>query len=142
MADEAISESLGRTTVDVDRRAMNVGSLRRAQERGQCGDLAGLAETLDGEFLAGALARLGNRDAVLLGSCLDAMMEAVGDDMSGIDGVDADAIGEAAIGDGLGEIDQRRVDGAADREIQRRRVRTDAGDVGNNVGVSLAKSSL
>ena len=61
-------------------------------------------------------------------------LQSIGRDTSRVDRVDAHAILDAAIGEHLGQIQQRGVDGAADRELGLPRATADADDVDDGAG--------
>jgi hypothetical protein len=84
-----------------------------------------------GDAVAGGELRGGLREGEVLfvGELLNSAGEAVCGDGAGVDGVDADAVGDAAVGEGLGEEHEGGVDGAAEGELGARGAATDAGDV-------------
>ena len=60
---------------------------------------------------------------------IDSCLQAVGGDQPWVDRIDLDPLGHAALGQHLGEVQQRRIDRAADRELGIAGAATDADDV-------------
>ena len=102
--------------VGIDDRALTEGRLRRREEGDEARDLVRLAEARDAEARAIASSAL-LRSIALGGERPETRLQTIGRDASRIDRVDAHAVLHAAIGQHLGQIQQRGIHRAADGEL-------------------------
>jgi len=82
------------------------------------GNLFRRAEAFYSQFLNHAFGGAVIVQSLFGGDGFDAALEALGGDGAGIDGIDANAIGKSAMGQGFGEVEKSRIHRAANGEIR------------------------
>src|ERR1043166_2212795 len=100
----SLPHAFGDALVDIDRGAVDVGARVRHEEYDKAANVRGLSEAVDPQLARQFGARLGSVEVTLAGQGIDALSEAVGLDVAGMNGVHAHAVAAANVGERLGDM--------------------------------------
>ena len=103
--------------IDIKDCALAVGRLWRCQKRHCARNLGRVAEARHARCLRDHFDGGRFIDAVLGSKAIKANLQSISSDRAGVDRVHAHAIAHAAISQHLGEVEQRGIDRAANREL-------------------------